>query len=182
MSTLKKKIRNYFIFILFRVRIFTRKKAKDIAVQVLPGQRILEIGSGKKGDGGLYYFSSKKYFNGREVEFITSDFNPNYGHRVVDVVNFYDRDMYDHILCFHVLDDVYEWQTALLNLYKALKSNGHLHIILPVFCGLDYEVDLFRFTRVLIERFCKENNLEIVNFATKGFRIFPFAYYIDIKK
>lgn len=182
MSSLNKKIRNYFIFILFRVRIFTRKKAREIASQVLPGQKILEIGSGKKGDNGKYYFSNEKYFTGKEVEFITSDFNPSYGHRVVDIVNFDDKDEYDHILCFHVLDDVYEWQTAMINLYQALKLGGHLHIILPVFCGLDYEADLFRFTRVLIERFCKENSIEIVNFATKGFRIFPFAYYIDIKK
>ncbi len=64
-----KKLRNYASFLLFRVRIFTRKKAKEIAQMVKEGDKILEIGSGPPDKKGNYYFSASRYFKGKKVEF-----------------------------------------------------------------------------------------------------------------
>ncbi len=185
MSKFKKiinKINNYIIFLIFRVRIFTRKKIKEISFIVKDGDKVLEIGSGGKNEKGEYYFSAEKYFENKNVEFIKSDINPKFGHKIINIVNFNEIEKYDHILCFHVLDDVYEWQKAFLNLWSGVKTDGFLHIILPGYTPLDYPVDLFRFTEKLIKDFCIGNNINISKFEVHGFKRFPLAYYLKIKK
>lgn len=182
MKKLFKKLKNYAFFLVFRVRPFTRKKVKEIALFVKKGNKVLEIGSGPPDREGNYYFSSYKYFQDKKVEFLMSDINPKYGHRVVDITNFKEREKYNHILCFHVLDDIYDWQKAFLNLYRALKNNGYLHIILPGFNGLDFKVDYFRFTEKLLREFCRRNNINIERLEIHGFKTYPFAYYLRVKK
>jgi hypothetical protein len=177
-----KRIGDYASFFIFRVRIFTRKKMKEISEIVKSGDKILEIGSGGKNKDGECYFSAEKYFSDKSVDFIKSDKNTSFGHKVIDVVNLIEKEEYDHILCFHVLDDVYEWQKAFLNLWSAIKIGGFLHIILPGYTPLDYPVDLFRFTDKLIKEFCVKNNIKIDKFEIHGFKKFPFAYYLRIKK
>lgn len=179
---LTNKIKNYLFYIILGVRPFTRVCAQRIATAAMPAEKILEIGSGWPSDNGEYYFSVKKYFVGKPVDFIQSDLDPSYGLPVVDVVNFSDEEVYDRIMCFHVLDDIWDWQVAWKNLFRAVKKGGSLHIILPVFSKLDMSRDLFRFTEKLIRRFCQENSMHITEFVTKGFTDFPFAYYITIKK
>lgn len=178
-----RRLRNYLFFIIFRVRIFTRQKAKEIAASVKDGDKILEVGSGGKNEKGEYYFSAEKYFRNKNVEFIMSDINPKFGHKILDISDFNEENQYDHILCFHVLDEVYNWEKAFLNLYNALKANGHLHIILPVFSPLPRDsTSLFRFTERLLKDFCFKNKIQIEKFEILGFRIYPFAYYLKIKK
>lgn len=182
MKKILKKLKFYSFFIIFRSRIFTRNKTREIAESVKGGERVLEIGSGwidKKGD---YYFSSSKYFNNKNVDFVMSDINPSFRNKVVDAENFSEKEAYDHILCFHVLDDVYDWQKAFLNLHNAIKPEGFLHVILPMFIPLDLRVDYFRFTEVLLREFCKRNNIKIDKFETHGFKSYPFNYYLRIKK
>lgn len=181
-NKISKRIVDYFIFFIFRVRIFTRKKMEEIARLVKSGDKILEIGSGGKNEKGKYYFSAKDYFKDSNVDFIMSDINPNFGHKVIDITTFNEKEGYDHILCFHVLDDVYEWQKAFLNLWSGVKNGGYLHIILPGFVPLDYPVDLFKFTEKLLKDFCFKNNMKIDKFEIHGFERFPFAYYLMIKK
>lgn len=179
---IKKRIISYLNFFIFRVRIFTRSKAREIADSVKVGEKILEIGSGWPDKNGYYYFSSKKYFVDKQVDFIMSDFNPSAGVRFIDAAFFDEPGRYDHILCFHVLDDVYDWQAAFINLFNALRTGGgNLHIILPVFCGFDAP-DYYRFSEKLIREFCQKNNFEIVQFGYNGFKNFPFTMYFRIKK
>jgi hypothetical protein len=182
-NKISKKIANYFIFFIFRVRIFTRKKMKEISRLVKSGDKILEIGSGGKNEKGKYYFSAHEYFGDKGVDFIMSDINPNFGHKVIDITNFNEKDTYDHILCFHVLDEVFDYEKAFLNLYNALKIEGFLHIVSPAFIPLPRKLhSYFRFTSDFFEEFCKKNNMKIDKFEIHGFKRFPFAYYIKIKR
>ena len=177
-----KKFKNYSFFIIFRVRIFTRSKTREIASLVKGGDKILEIGSGPPGKKSDYYFSGYKYFKDKKVNFLMSDINSRFGSRIVDATNFSEKEQYDHILCFHVLDDIYDWQKAFLNLYRAVKNGGYLHIILPGFNGLDYKSDYFRFTEKLLRKFCQENEMKIEKLEIHGFKTYPFAYYIRVRK
>lgn len=177
-----KKIFDYAGFVIFRVRPFTRAKAQEIAQEVNAGDSILEIGSGWANKQGEYYFSMKKYFIGKDVDFITSDLDPNYGHRTVNIEEFNEADRFQRILCFHVLDDCYEWQRAWKNLYKAVSLEGKLYIIVPGLVPLDYTRDRFRFTEKLLKEFCAKEGMIIEKFERHGFARFPFAYYLKIGK
>jgi ubiquinone/menaquinone biosynthesis C-methylase UbiE len=176
------KIAHYAAFAVLRVRQFTRSIAQDIATKTTNGQTVLEIGSGWVDKTGRFYFSSKEYFENRGVHFIQSDRKAEYGHRVVDIATLSEQNAYDHILCFHVLDDVYEWEQALLNLYRALKPGGLLHIVSPAYTLLDEPADLFRFTERLWRECAKKNNLVIDTIVRHGPARYPFAYYVRFKK
>lgn len=182
MKSYYKKLSNYFFFLLFRVRPFTRKIGKEIAQNVKFGTDILEVGSGWQESDGRYYFSQSQYFKNKSVNFIMSDKNESFGHKVVDIAQFEEKEKYDQILCFHVLDDVYEWEKALLNLYNALKEGGTLHLVVPGFSPLDIEADKYRFTDKLFKEFSKRNAIDIQEIRTHGFEIFPFAYYVKFNK
>jgi SAM-dependent methyltransferase len=182
-NKISKKIANYFIFFIFRVRIFTRKKMKEISRLVKLGDKILEIGSGGKNEKGRYYFSAQEYFENKGVEFVMSDINPNFGHKVIDITNFSEKDAYDHILCFNVFEHVFDWQSGFLNLYKALKKNGFLHIIVPVFYPIHPSpCDYWRFTEEAFIEFCKRSGIKIEKIEIHGFKYYPFAYYLRIEK
>ena len=179
---MKKKIFDYAMYAMFRVRPFTRTCGIMVSREMHDGDVVLEIGSGGKSENKKYYFSMEKFFDTKKIMFIKSDLNPNYGVKVVDIEHFADVEKYNHILCFHVLDDVYEWQKALLNLYGALKKGGALHVVLPGFNGLDYKSDYYRFTEKLIYKFCEDNDFLLEKCVIHGYKRFPFAYYIRIKK
>lgn len=185
MKKFLKRLRSYAFFIIFRSRIFTREKAKEVVGLAKNGDRILEIGSGGLNENGEYYFSIEPYFKGKQINFIMSDINPNFGHKVIDVSELNEDQQYNHIVCFHVLDEVYDWQRAFLNLYRALKIGGYLHIVLPVFVPLPMGgkiVSYYRFTSMLLEEFCIRNDMLIDKLEIQGFKMYPFTYYLRIKK
>ena len=182
-NKISKRIVDYFIFFIFRVRIFTRKKMEKIAKLVKSGDKILEIGSGGKNEKGKYYFSAKDYFKDSNVDFIMSDINPNFGHKVIDITTFNEKEEYNHILCFHVLDEVFDFEKAFLNLYNALNAGGFLHIVSPAFVPLPRKLSsYFRFTDDFFKELCKRNDIKIEKIERLGFKRFPFAYYLMIKK
>ncbi len=178
---LKKKFIDYLSFLLFGIRTFSRNKAKEIALMAKPGNVVLEIGSGTPDKFGNYYFSMKKYFS-NDVKFILSDIKSSSNAKNIDILNFSEKEQYDHILCFSVLDDIYDWQRAFLNLYDAVKLGGYLHVLVPVISGLDLKGDCYRFTEHVIRYFCGINNIKIDSFDRKGSEVFPFAMYFRIKK
>lgn len=183
LTRLYQKIRNYFLFLFFRVRIFTRKKSKEISDSVKEGDNILEIGSGGKNKKGDYYFSAEKYFRKKKVRFIMSDVNLEFGHKIIDINNFNEIEQYDHILCFNVLEHIFDWQDGFLNLYRSLKKNGTLYIIVPVFYPIHPSPrDYWRFTEEAFVEFSRRNNMKIEKLEIHGFKFYPFAYYLIIKK
>lgn len=181
-QTITSRLAQYAAFVILRVRIFTRRIAAQIAAATKPGETVLEIGSGWKDAIGKYYFSAEQYFNGCNVTFIKSDWRADYGHRVIDITKFTEENAYNHILCFHVLDDIYEWEQALRNLYRAVKPGGFLHLIVPAYTLLDLPADLFRFTERLLRECAQRNNFTIDTVVRHGPARYPFAYYVRFKK
>ena len=112
----------YFIFRIGEFRIkYIRNFAKGIK-----NKKILEIGSGKKYKG-YYYYSTKRFFN-KSNEFIQSDINPRYGHKLIDVTKMNYKNEFDSIICMCVLEHIYDFHKAIKNMYKALKPNGNVII------------------------------------------------------
>ena len=70
-----------------------------------------------------------------------------------------------------------------LNLYNALNAGGFLHIVSPAFVPLPRKLSsYFRFTDDFFKELCKRNDIKIEKIERLGFKRFPFAYYLMIKK
>ena len=184
MTRILKRLYFYTVFVVFRVRIFTRKMARKIANEVRDNEIILEVGSGCPNEKGEYYFSVEKYFKEKKVEFIKSDVREECGVRLIDITKPFAKSEYDRILCFHVLDDVQDPINACINLYNALKPGGYLHIISPVIYPLHDSSDFFRITPFAFRHIFGKviRRAKIVEEVYNGPKIFPSAFYIKVKK
>ena len=138
-------------------------------------KKILEIGSGKRVDGKLKY-SAADYFRKNSNEVILSDINPNYGHKIVDITKSVPKG-FDVIICFNVLEHVFDFHKAIKNFHKALKKDGKLMILAPAFYPLhDEPQDYWRFTehslRKLLSMFKK------IQIDPYGRKEYPFFYFV----
>jgi len=173
-----KKITRFITHLVFRPNQFKKKQIKRFA-SLVRDKKILEIGSGKT-EGGKYYYSCKPYFD-ESNEFIQSDINPDFGHKVVDVTNMdYDQE-FDVILFTNVLEHVFDYQKAIDSLYKAVKEEGTLVVMIPGLYPLhDEPHDYWRFTEHALRKIF--NKFGEVKLKHSGIRQFPFAYYIEARK
>lgn len=145
----------------------------------MKNKRILEVGSGKC-INGLYQYSAKQFFD-ISNEFIQSDINPEFGHKILDVTKMRYKEEFDIILCMNVLEHVFDFHNAVKNIYMALKPDGVALIFVPVFYPLhDEPMNYWRFTehslRKLLEKF------KDVEIRYSGLRRYPFAYFIKAIK
>jgi SAM-dependent methyltransferase len=138
----------------------------------LHGARILEIGSGRQ-ELGTDAYSFKRLF-AADNEFVQSDVNPDFGHRVVDVTRMEFVDEWDLILCVSVLEHVPDYEAAANRIHRALKPGGRAVIVLPMcFPYHDEPEDYWRFTvhgvRAMLSAF---DPLEL---KSRGPRRLPFT-------
>ena len=157
----------HWIFQTYKIKREIKKFAKGFY-----NKKILEIGSGNNPSG--------KYFNSSNM-FIASDINTKTGLKVVDATTMSFREDYDIIMCINVLDDIFEYQKAVDNMYDALKDNGQVFVIVPVFYPLhDIPNDYFRFTEFSLKKiFSKFRELKI---NTIGLKRFPSCYVLEGRK
>lgn len=143
------------------------------------GNRILEIGSGKA-TNGTYLKSYKHYFDATN-DFIQSDINPAYGHRVVDLMRMEYEDAFDMILCLNVLEHVFDLEGAARSLHRAIRSPGLVGVVVPALYPLhDEPYDYWRLTEHSLRRvFSDFRDLEI---GYSGLRRLPFMYSVLAKK
>lgn len=145
----------------------------------IKGKKILELGSGKI-ESGKYKYSVKKFFSSNN-EFITSDINKTYGHRIIDITKYNVNEEYDIVLCLNVLEHVFDYKKAIINLFRCLKKGGTLVIIVPVFYPLhDEPHDYWRFTEHSLRKLLTD--FQIIKFKFSGMRRYPFSYYIEAIK
>lgn len=147
-----------------------QKFAKGIA-----HKKILELGSGESD-----FFSAKQHFHYTN-EFIQSDINPEYGRKIVDVMEMKYKEQFDIVLCINILEHVVDYQKAIDNCYKAVKKGGIVIFFTPVCYPLHQEpTDYWRFTehayRIMLKKF------EILKLQHSGLRIFPFSYIVICQK
>lgn len=170
-------MRNFLRFLIYhtlRVRIFTNKCLKNFAKDI-KNKKILEIGSGKDKN----YLAKKNFDNSNE--FMQSDVNPNYGHRVIDVTKMNFKNEFDVILCINVLEHVFDFKKAIENIYKGLKSNGIALFFVPGYYPLhDEPYDFWRFSEHSLRRLLKD--FKYIKIKHCGLRRYPFGYFIETRK
>ena len=175
---LKKSIFRLLSHILFNPdgakKKFLRKHCSKIH-----NKKILEIGSGKRVNGKLKY-SVADYFRRNSNEVVLSDINPGYGHKIVDITKSVPKG-FDMIICFNVLEHVFDFHNGIKNLYKALESNGVLFILVPAFYPLhDEPQDYWRYTEHSLRRLL--SSFKKVQIDHYGKREYPFFYFVRAAK
>lgn len=138
---------------------------------------VLEIGSGRSVRGRFPY-SAEPYF--RHCSFTQSDIVPDFGHRVLDVSSDVAAG-FDAILCANVLEHVFDYQSAVANIYQSLDAGGRAFFVVPYFYPLhDEPHDYWRFTEHSLREMFRA--FSEINIRPRGFRIAPVIYSIDVKK
>jgi SAM-dependent methyltransferase len=157
--------------LLLGTRTWSDRVAKEVLGDVSQA-RILEIGSGRQ-DLGAEAYSLHPTF-GDAAEFVQSDVNPDFGHRVVDVTDMDIDKEFDVVLCMYVLEHVFDVGVAVDNMRKALRPGGRLLIAVPhVYPYHDEPIDFWRFTEYSLRELCRD--FSEVDVRRKGMRRFPKA-------
>lgn len=158
------------------VHVLFQSRRVDYEVQKFAGgiksKNILEIGSGKN--------PRRNYFDNTN-SFTMSDIYPASRECIkLDVCKMKIKNIYDLIICVNVLDDIYDYQKAVGNIYKALTKHGQILLIVNGFYPLhDLPNDYWRFTEYSLQKiFSRFNKVEI---KIIGLKYFP-SYYILIAK
>jgi ubiquinone/menaquinone biosynthesis C-methylase UbiE len=155
--------------VLLGTRRWTDQQVADIA-STSTGLKILEIGSGRQDMGHNAYSLIHSFPNAGE--FVQSDFNPEFGHRVVDVTDMDIDQEFDLILCMYVLEHVFDVHAAVENMRKAVKPGGRVVIAVPhVYPYHDEPIDFWRFTEHSLRRLCRD--FASVEIRRRGVRRFP---------
>jgi SAM-dependent methyltransferase len=154
---------------LLGTRAWSDAAARRIATTA-GGLTVLEIGSGRQDLGQNAYSLRDAFPDVRE--FVQSDVNPEFGHRVVDITDMSIDEEFDLILCMYVLEHVYDVFSAVDNMRRALRPGGRLVIAVPhVYPYHDEPIDFWRFTEHSLQRLCAA--FSSVEVAHKGMRRFP---------
>ncbi|MBI2141795.1 methyltransferase domain-containing protein [Candidatus Woesearchaeota archaeon] len=175
---MKKQVFRLLANFVFRTGQFNNRSVREFA-QRIRDKTILELGSGRM-EGGKYSYSLRRFFD-RSNRFLQSDVVKEFGHRVVDVTKMNYKSEFDVILCTNVLEHVFDFHKAVVNIYAALKSGGAAVIFVPAFYPLhDEPNDFWRFTehslKILLKKFRR------VEIRHSGLRQYPFAYYVEAYK
>ena len=141
----------------------------------IKNKKILEIGSGKS-IRGKHIYSVADFFEKRGNKVAKSDINPEYNHTIVDITKKVPKG-YDVIVCFNVLEHVFDFHKGIKVLHKALNKNGELIVLVPALYPLhDEPNDYWRFT---------EHSLRKLFSIFKSFKIehhgkreLPFFYFV----
>ena len=155
-------------------RRWTDQQVADLA-RTSVGQKVLEVGSGRIDMGENAYSLIDAFPD--VGEFVQSDFNPAFGHRVIDVTDMDVEQEFDLILCMYVLEHVFDVRAAIMNMHRALKPGGRLVVAVPhVYPYHDEPIDFWRFTEHSLRKLCEEFSL--VDIRRRGIRRFPKALMV----
>jgi SAM-dependent methyltransferase len=159
-------------------RKFYYKELANVAINNR-GKTVLELGSGKQ-VSGRYTYSARHLFPTAK-EFICTDINPDFGHQVLDVTTMKTKNKYDIILCLNVLEHVYEFQKAVNNMHRALKTKGILCVALPFTFPLhDEPGDYWRFTEHALRKML--SSFSKVEIKPQRSRKLPTGYFVIARK
>jgi SAM-dependent methyltransferase len=182
MSTDPKRLTNRMlragVHLVFGTRPWVRRNLEAFAEGVV-GKRILEIGSGRQ-DLGTDAFSCRDLFDPSNA-FVQSDVVPEYGHELVDVRAIGREEAFDVILCLYVLEHVFELESAVRSMYRALAPRGTLVLAVPhLYPYHDEPGDYWRFTEYALRRMLEP--FESTDIKVRGLRRMPLALIAFARK
>jgi SAM-dependent methyltransferase len=164
--------------LVFGSRDWLAKRIAEVAPE-LAERRVLEIGSGRH-DYGPDAYSLKHKFPA-SCDFVQSDFNPEYGHLVVDVTTMDFDEEFDAILCMSVLEHVDRFWEAIPRMHRALKKGGRLILSVPMnFPYHDEPADYYRFTAHGVKFLLRD--FSDVQISYRGPRRLPFTVFAIAEK
>jgi SAM-dependent methyltransferase len=172
------KIARTVVHTVTNIRPYQYKQTSKFA-KGLKNKKILELGSGIP-VRGKYHYSAKHLFDDSN-DFIQTDINKDFGHKVLDATTMKNKDEFDVILCLNVLEHVYDFQKAADNIYRALKKGGVAVVAVPTMYPLhDEPGDYWRFTEHSLRKMF--SGFKQVELRYRGKRQFPYTYYLEAKK
>ena len=150
--------------LIFPVKIkqyrFIKRNAKHIK-----DKKILEIGAGEG-------YKVEKYFHNSNV-YIKTDIIDYDNVKKLDITKDKLESIYDVIICINVLEHIYDYQSALENIFSGLKKGGMLFLSSPMFYPLHMlPDDYWRFTPSTLKKLLV--NYESVMIKTNGMKRFPY--------
>jgi SAM-dependent methyltransferase len=147
---------------------FVRKHAKG-----LHNKKILEIGSGANYNVNRFFHESNEY--------IQTDLVASEGVRELDITQVSLKPDYDIIVCLNVLEHIFDYQSALDNIYQGLKKGGFLFLSIPLFYPLHMlPDDYWRFTPITIKKLLSKYTIHVLE--TNGLKRFPYNINILAEK
>ncbi len=159
---------------LLGTRTWSDRAAQDVLGDI-GRARVLEIGSGRQ-DLGADAYSLKAAFPD-VMEFVQSDVNPAFGHRVVDVTDMAIDQEFDVILCMYVLEHVFDVAAAVAGLRQAVRPGGRVVVAVPhIYPYHDEPIDFWRFTEHSLRMLFRD--FSSVEIRHKGIRRFPKALLV----
>jgi SAM-dependent methyltransferase len=77
--------------------------------------------------------------------------------------------VFDNVVCFNVLEHVYEYPEALAEIRRVLKINGLLHGYVPFLCNIHSDpFDYWRFTRDCLEKALRQSGFACKALHSQG--------------
>jgi SAM-dependent methyltransferase len=166
------------VHLVFGTRRWTERQVAEFA-RGLHGKRVLEIGSGPP-DPDEKYLAWTKLFDSSN-DFVQSDVDAEYGHRVVDVTTMEIENEFDVILCLYVLEHVYAVEEACRRMHRALQPGGTAIVAVPhLYPYHDEPGDFWRFTEHSLRRLLEP--FESVEIRSRGPRRLPQALIAFARK
>jgi len=145
----------------------------------IKGKRILEIGSGKPVNGKYIYSVKDKFHASNRFE--CTDIIPEFGHKILDITTMQLKNKYDIIVCFNVLEHVFDFNSAIRNMHAALRNKGQLLVLVPVFYPLhDEPHDYWRYTEHSLRKLF--SGFRKITIDHSGLRQFPSFYFVKAEK
>lgn len=128
-------------------------------------KKLLEVGAGHNYDVERFFSKTNDY--------IKTDLKARPGVSFLDITKHVPSAEYDGIICLNVLEHVYDYNTALKNIYDLLKTNGFLFLSVPLFYPLhDLPHDYWRFSPNALRKLLSSFRQIIVE--TNGIPRFPY--------
>jgi len=149
------------------VRWFWEPKAKH-EIKKLRNKRVLEIGAGKH--------SFKRFFD--ETCFVHTTDKAQEDARKLSFKN----NVFDVVVCFNVLEHIYEYEVAVKEMFRVLKPGGLLFCKTPLLYPLhDEPNDYWRFTPSCLQNIFRQYGAFDVLYSV-GFWRFALGHFFIVKK
>ena len=152
-------------------RILTNDRLRDVRIY----GRVLDLGSGQKRPSYFRFFQIDK-----DTEIVSADISEKRNPRFrIDLEKSFpiDSNKFDFVLCFNLLEHIFNYRNLLKESYRVLKRGGKFLGSVPFLINVHPDPnDYFRYTRSTLERLLQEAGFRKIIIEPIGYGPFSAAY------